>query len=209
MQNIIFLLFLLFISACSSTRPSLLEKYNVGESETDIAVNIWPQQLEDIDFSFHGAISVSMIDLNLQGRIAKKTKEETLQVVILSQFGSSILQAEVQKDGYQIYSESVLLKKNPNIRAIILEAIQNMYFPETDNNCQPYAKDKELQINCPKTGNLYAFRKEANLAIWQLKENFPNSDNVVISYSQWQDNFPNTISYKTKGSLIEFHLKKP
>lgn len=200
------LFLLLLLSSCAPIRPALFPQS--AESLTSPEnIKIWPTQDQQINYKFHGLIKNNYLDVNIQGQIATKVDDDnTLQLVILNQFGSSIIQTEVSREDYKIYSESVLLDKIPGIRDLIIEAVQNIFFSEQIDSCKKYIAKNKLQLNCQLSGNLYAFTKTEDATNWKLENKYPNSDNVVV-YKDFQDSTASIISYENSNGLIQFSLQ--
>lgn len=203
----IVLVLLIILSACSSHKVDLLPPL-AGESVSS-ATLLWPQKEQPLNFLVQGQIVAKGLDLQIQGRVATKKDQQTLQVALLTQFGSSILQVEVDLAEYQVYSQSILLEKNPQLKKLLMAAVQRVFLPELSGECSLYGNNQVLQLSCDDSSTLYLLSKKNDLNTWTLNKKSSINGRFKVSYQDWQKAYPQVVSYEDSIGKVVFVLTQP
>lgn len=195
MRPLLVMIVFILLTGCGKQLPPMLP--SAPELTQELRTRVWP--IGKQSFRLEGTLSVYSKNISLRGFVLADYPSEAVTVALLTQMGTSVLEASVTREDYTLVTVSPLLKKYPSITERLIKMVRSIYLPPTPITCTAEALKNTAYLRCEEEGILHAFNINQTNLKPELTHRVDAEAGTDIRLAAWSDTpanrYPKKITY--------------
>lgn len=191
----------ILLAGCAQTLPPPLPA--MPNMKPELLGQNWPAN--EAKFQVSGSLCLYFITIPIQGIVSMEEDGSAVSIALLTQMGTSIFEAKLNRDGYEMFTVSPMLKKHPQLEPMLIRMAKALYLPEPVSTvCTSEGKKNIAQLRCPEQNILYSYTVVPQRADKiQLRRRINAENETTVYLKNWQDEhgiaYPTRLYYKDAG----------
>lgn len=181
MKQFLLAIICLVLSGCATMLPQPLPP--APEVVADLQQIQWP--LAPQTLRIEGTISIRSNVIPVRGMIAVDPASRTVKAALLSQMGTSILEAALSQDDYTIATASPLIKKYPLIKPVMIKMLRAIYLPLPLQKKLAGKKGNVVQLRDDTQEIVYMYKAIETSTKYELSQRINQDNQTIVNFSSW------------------------